>query len=30
MLPLLPGDALKIVMARIVLPGGWALVGNKK
>jgi biotin transport system substrate-specific component len=30
MLPFLPGDALKIVMALIVLPGGWALVGNKK
>jgi biotin transport system substrate-specific component len=30
MLPFLPGDALKIVIALIVLPGGWSLVGNRK
>jgi biotin transport system substrate-specific component len=30
MLPFLPGDALKIVLAVIVLPGGWALVGSRE
>lgn len=29
-LPFLPGDALKLLLAALALPGGWALLGKNK
>ena len=28
-LPFLPGDAIKIVLAAVLLPGGWKLLGMR-
>jgi biotin transport system substrate-specific component len=27
LLPFIPGDLLKVVLAAVVLPSGWALIG---